>query len=239
MDRDAVEAALRKLPAECSAAFAVRVGLRVLPWLAAAKDGRPLARLPEKERAVPLLKVLLAYDVGVMVAWGLNGRRLHEVTLARRFIAYNDYDDDAAVAATDVDAAAIAAAATTKVFHDAVAPICLLYPDVGSEVAAIAATAAFVAGTATADAFGIINDFKLSVYNDIEILRMNEGKILIKSPLWLNPPTFGLSNYCNFKPLWVACLPALISGSIGTMPAAVVLRWMLNNYGNAFSYLKR
>ncbi len=90
MDRAEIIAQLQKLPAEAAAACALRVGLRVLPWLALSKDKQALARWKEEDRAKHLLGVLLAYDVALMVVWDRKATGVHEAAQARLAAAYDD-----------------------------------------------------------------------------------------------------------------------------------------------------
>ena len=109
MNKDEIRKQLRQLPIEASVAIAVRVGLRVLPWLALSKDMQALARWPEKARAAHLLAVLLAYDVGLMAIWDSKTDGLKAVASARRAAA-------AATATAYAYAAAAAAAAEADAF---------------------------------------------------------------------------------------------------------------------------
>ena len=173
MDRDEVKAALRKLPVEASAAFAVRVGLRVLPWLAMAKDGRALARWPKQERSRHLLAVLQAYEVGLMAVWDRKALRLREVARARRAAAAPAVGADAPAVASAV-AADAPAYASDMATYAAYAVVDAVY------------AAADAAAEAYAAAYLIVPEIELSVKNNLFLLRKNGKKALIHSPLWPN-----------------------------------------------------
>jgi GTPase SAR1 family protein len=179
MDREEIRNELRKMPVEASVAFAVRVGLRVLPWLAQSKSGLVLARWQEKDRPKHLLTVLLAYDVGLMAVWDRKAPKLRDVARERRTAAtaYATAAAYAAAAATAADAYAAANAAANAA-------------DDAAEAYAYA-TASYAADVYAAAA-DVMLHFQLCVESDLRLLRKNSAKTLLEFPLWLNaiPPAF-------------------------------------------------
>jgi GTPase SAR1 family protein len=171
MDRDEIREQLRKLPIDASVALTVRVGLRVLPWLALSREKQVLARWPTAHRSRFLLAVLQAYEIGLLAIWGRNQPQLSTVARARR----------AAVTAEDLNttfADAAALAAFTAAFAAAF----------GTEInAAFPTDAANECTNAAkvANAAGIKTEFDLNLENDLNILRKKGAKALIQSPLWL------------------------------------------------------
>ncbi len=165
MNKDEIKARLQSLPVEAAVAFIVRVGLRILPWVALSKDKQALAGWLEEHRARHLLSVLLAYDVGLMAVWDRRAAGLLAVARTRRNAAYAAYAAAAYAYAAAAYAAAYAYAA---------------YADVDAD-----ADAAYAAA-ADADAYGIITEFNLQLTLDLEFLRNSSEIKLIESPLWAN-----------------------------------------------------
>lgn len=175
MDRKEIEAQLRELPVESSVAFAIRVGLRALPWLAMSKDGQVLARWPDEDRARFLLAVFCAHDLGLLTVEGTLSPRLREIAYERRALA-----DAAADAATDATSHSTAYAATDA---DA-AVVAVAYA--AASIAVGGDTAAAYAAYGIEYAGAILSEFKNVAYSDLEILRKNGVRELTQSPIWLD-----------------------------------------------------
>jgi GTPase SAR1 family protein len=179
-----IEARLHQLSFAASVAFAVRVGLRVLPWLALSKDKEVLARWPEAERARHLLTTLLAYDVGLMAVWDRRVSGLGGVARARRSavdhtIAISTDDDTATAYAAAFAAYAAASAANTANTNSA------------ASIAANANIGTAANAAAASDMHGFFSEFILQLTLDVNYLLVNHknsAKELIESPLWSNLP---------------------------------------------------
>jgi GTPase SAR1 family protein len=179
MDRDEIKAQLHKMPIEASVAFAVRVGLRVLPWLAQPKAGQPMARWLEIDRAKHLFAVLQVYDVGLMVACAGKPLQLQYFSIGSRIA-------NAPNALNVANAIQYAVA----VYDDTGA---VYAPAVGYAVSSAVRAYEAVAADAAEDAYGdIIKYLKLSGVSDLSFLRNNGVKKLLESPLWPlgSPPAF-------------------------------------------------
>jgi GTPase SAR1 family protein len=196
MDREELRKQLREMPVEASVAFAVRAGLRVLPWLALSKDKQVLGRWPEDDRARHLLAVLLAYDLGVMAVWDRKVPQLRYVAWARRDNA--PAAADAAYIAADAAAYANPAAAAAAYAADAYAADADAYANAYAADAADAADAdayayanayaADAADAADGDAYRYVSAarmrFQLNAESDFIILRKEGAKKLLESSLW-------------------------------------------------------
>jgi GTPase SAR1 family protein len=160
MDGDEIGARLRNMPVEASVAFTVRVGLRVLPWLAQNQEKQVLKRWAVKDRASHLLAVFLAYDVALMAVWNRLVVGLEAVAQLR----CNDAADAAAAAAAY---AACNAAANDSTVYTAYA-------------AASNAHSACAYGNANS----FIVEFHSELEFDLDFVQKNGAKALIESPLW-------------------------------------------------------
>jgi GTPase SAR1 family protein len=176
MNRNEIEARLRQMPVEASAAFAVRVGLRVLPWLAQSKENQVLMRWAEKDRARHLLTVFLAYDVGLMAVWNRQVVGLQLVAELRRNQAYAAY---AAANAANADYSNAAYAAYAAAAYAAYAA--------NADSAAFAAAAYAAAAFVYAYANSIVPKVRSQVEFDLDFVKINGAKALIDSPLWYAP----------------------------------------------------
>ena len=174
MDRQEIEARLQKMPIAASVAFAVRVGLRVLPWLAQSKEKQVLMRWKEKDRASQLLSVFLAYDVGLMAVWN---REIDRAVLSSRANAAAIAANAATANAANAANAATAYAANTANTANAAA-------------ASAAAANAAAYGYDSADYAAIIFEFRFQAEFDLAFVLKNGAKALVESPLWQGkPPT--------------------------------------------------
>ncbi len=97
MNREEVKAQLQQLPIEALVAVALRIGLRMLPWLALAKK--------DHDQAKHLIAVLLAYDAGLMTVLDGQASGLKSAVSARYFAVANIGDTVACAVAATVYAA--------------------------------------------------------------------------------------------------------------------------------------
>jgi GTPase SAR1 family protein len=168
MDKNEIRAQLCKLPIEASVALAVRVGLRVLPWLAMSNKEQVLMRWPEKYRAKHALAIWLVYDVALLGVWDRRAEGLRQVVQTRRNAV--DYEADPSTYAV-VYAAVAAEHAVSEAYP---------YP----HAAAYAADAADSYSYA-ASAYNTHSVFNQNLKRDFEIMRNGCVVTLIESPLWM------------------------------------------------------
>ncbi len=120
MDRSVIEQQLRQLPKEAAVAFAARVALRMLPFLADSKSNRGRKSVfgywGEDKKSGNLLAVLMACKLSVLGALGRKHFQLTNVAnaaaKAAAYAAVYTAANAAAAADADADAAADAAAAS-------------------------------------------------------------------------------------------------------------------------------
>ncbi|MEN9866215.1 MAG: hypothetical protein RL748_1805, partial [Pseudomonadota bacterium] len=180
MARKEIIEQLRQLPIEASAAFGLRVGLRVLPWLAI-EQGLFRGVKSQEDRARYLYSVFAAFDVGLMAVLERRASGLNSVAQKRRMevktVATTATSDTNNNSLTDVDiiglAYAVAAYATGN-------PISVRTSDTAvADIVSYAATYAYD---------DVISEFNLQIKHDLAFLGKDRAIKLIESPIWENTP---------------------------------------------------
>jgi GTPase SAR1 family protein len=192
MNRGDFARALARLPANASVIFAVRAGLRMLPWLAQSRENQVFGRWDEIDRPGHLLAVFCAYDLGLMATLNATAPALIHVAQQRRSAAAT-----AAVAAYPADAAACADAAYTI---DAATYAATDGSQSGAAAAAAYAADAAVYAANTYAITGIIREVDVELTRDLTFIIKFGARNILNQPLWQkNIPAQWAKQLTHFK----------------------------------------